>query len=389
MATNAPSNPNSPLVSVERQFETDIATGRTEVRMFVKMYFDARDSGLLADIGDRRWRTLCCLATYMDQHGVCNPSQARIARDLGIHRQRVNERIRELLQYRFSGRPVIQLEKRRVKTASGGRWASNVYQILPIANLRIFDQKRAPAAPLSGNPDSGPESADPDIGHRPMSGKPDTGNPDTNKNQSSNENTHGVREGDEASHLVCAFHGRNGSPARRPLPKEVSQAAALLQKHGADTAHYIVDYAVVAAQRTRFEMRHFGAVLSYVDEALEALHAQTQRRIREEHRRRRVTADASRTDFEAWRAAEVDRIQRELPKDTLLNLRRSVSEAILAKTKGKVPPGYETLLRIELMREIAATHDLPTFEEWSAATSNNLDHTAAADPAVNRAGRRA
>ena len=33
------------LVSVERQYETDVATGQTATRMFVKMYFAARDSG--------------------------------------------------------------------------------------------------------------------------------------------------------------------------------------------------------------------------------------------------------------------------------------------------------------------------------------------------------
>src|SRR5207245_560824 len=47
------------LLSVEFQTEVDVPSGRPERRMFLKMYFDARESGLLADIGDRRWRTLC------------------------------------------------------------------------------------------------------------------------------------------------------------------------------------------------------------------------------------------------------------------------------------------------------------------------------------------
>lgn len=103
-----------PLVSVERQYETDLATGKTQSRMFVKMYFEARDSGLLADIGDIRWRTLCCLATYMDADGQCRPSQARVARDLGISRQQANKRIRSLAEYRFEGRAVLRVEKTRL-----------------------------------------------------------------------------------------------------------------------------------------------------------------------------------------------------------------------------------------------------------------------------------
>ena len=76
---NQPGQELKTLVSIERQYETNLATGQTESRMFVKMYFAARNSGLLDDIGDRRWRTLCCLATYMDENGRCWPSQETIA----------------------------------------------------------------------------------------------------------------------------------------------------------------------------------------------------------------------------------------------------------------------------------------------------------------------
>ena len=47
-----------PLVTVEFQTEVDIATGNRERRLFVKMYFDARDSGLLAALPDELWNSL-------------------------------------------------------------------------------------------------------------------------------------------------------------------------------------------------------------------------------------------------------------------------------------------------------------------------------------------
>jgi hypothetical protein len=167
----------TPLVSVEFQTEINVATGAAERRMFVKMYFDARDSGLLAAIGDRRWRTLCALATYMDENGNCFPSQEIIARDLGISRQRVNERIQELLAFRFHDEPVLTVSKTRTHTNQGSRWGNNVYQLRPITGFSF------------GKPKS--DTADPYVrksGHRPMSGKPDTGNPDTNKSQGINKN---------------------------------------------------------------------------------------------------------------------------------------------------------------------------------------------------------
>lgn len=171
-----------PLVSVEFQTEVDLTTGRPNRRMFVKMYFDARDSGLLADIGDRRWRTLCALATYIDEKGCCYPSQARIAKDLGIRRQRVNERIQELLAYRFQGRPVINVRKARLATQNGGRWANNVYEILPVTGFQIFDAARSESSGSTTNSPYVRKS-----GHRPMSGTPDTGNPDTNQNYGLNK----------------------------------------------------------------------------------------------------------------------------------------------------------------------------------------------------------
>jgi len=171
-----------PLVTVEFQTELDVATGNREKRMFVKMYFEARDSGLLAALPDEFWKLLCCLATYMDENGNCYPSQARIAHDLGIHRQRVNERIQALLRFKFQGQPVLTMTKNRKKTSAGGRWANNVYHLDPIANFSIFDEKEI--LPAQTQPENRPSGAYVrKSGHRPMSGKPDTGNPDTNQIQ--------------------------------------------------------------------------------------------------------------------------------------------------------------------------------------------------------------
>jgi hypothetical protein len=100
-----------PLATVEFQTEIDVATGDREKRMFVKMYCDARDSGLLAALPDELWETLYCVATYMDDDGKCYPSQARLASDLGIRREHMNKRIKRLLAFRFHGEPIITMAK--------------------------------------------------------------------------------------------------------------------------------------------------------------------------------------------------------------------------------------------------------------------------------------
>jgi hypothetical protein len=148
MDSQANNEQRKPLVSVEFQTEVDVATGDRERRMFIKMYFEARDSGLLAAIPGELWKMLCCLATYMNEDGNCYPTQDRIARDLGIRRQRVNERIQDLLNFRFQGQPVLSLKP---KTRIRGRWSNNVYRIQPVSALKIFDKTEVPT--VSANPD--------------------------------------------------------------------------------------------------------------------------------------------------------------------------------------------------------------------------------------------
>ena len=133
-----------PLVTVEFQTEVDVATGNREKRMFVKMYFDARDSGLLAALPDELWKTLCCLATYMDEDGKCYPSQERLASDLGTRREHMNKRIKRLLAFRFQGEPVITMTKNRERRRGGSRWANNVYRLRPITGLAMFEEKDLP-----------------------------------------------------------------------------------------------------------------------------------------------------------------------------------------------------------------------------------------------------
>ena len=129
--------PGDPLVTVEIQREIDLLSGAWAERTFVKLYVAARESGLLAAISDRDWKTLCTLATYMDGDGYCFPSQAELAAAMGCSRQMANERVKSLAAFRFRGQQVLLVVKGE-RTAGGG-WARNGYRVLPIARLRIYD----------------------------------------------------------------------------------------------------------------------------------------------------------------------------------------------------------------------------------------------------------
>lgn len=136
------------LVSVESQTEYSITSGATETRIFVKMYVDAAKAGLIADMGAQNWTTLCVIASFMDAAGNCYPTQEQIARYLGVNRQTANKYVRNLVDYRWRGHPVIHAIRKRDE--NNGRWESTRYTVLPISQLAIFD---AVAEPLKEDSD--------------------------------------------------------------------------------------------------------------------------------------------------------------------------------------------------------------------------------------------
>jgi biotin operon repressor len=130
---------NDNLLSVETQREYSMTTGKSETRIFVKMYVDAVKSGLIADLGAERWQTLCVLASFMNERGECYPSQDHIASALNIRREAASKRIKSLCDYRWNGRPIVVKEQFREKGSS--RWKNAIYTILPLSQLAIFDGK--------------------------------------------------------------------------------------------------------------------------------------------------------------------------------------------------------------------------------------------------------
>ncbi len=180
-----------PLVTVEWQREVDVFTRETENRVFVKMYFDARDSGLLAAMPERLWKLLCLLATYMDENGLCYPSQTTIARDLGISRITANRWVQELLKFEFQGQHVASLVHLDQPRQLHGRWMHNVYQLYPITGLRIFDRER-PGKPTD---EKAGKAGSPTVYQKRYTEyqSTDTVNRYTNKNHSLNKKNVNVR----------------------------------------------------------------------------------------------------------------------------------------------------------------------------------------------------
>lgn len=68
--------------------------------------------------------------------------------------------------------------------------------------------------------------------------------------------------------LVQVFHRRLGRGSQQPSTAELAKCEGLIEQHGAEAARFLVEFALVEAKKSRFAMRDFGAVKTYVDEGL-------------------------------------------------------------------------------------------------------------------------
>ena len=101
-------------------------------QIFIKLYTAALDTGFLAAISDRDWKTLCVIALHMDAEGHCYPSLMTIARALGVNKSTASSRIQALLQFRWQDQPVVEAMRERRADGTLGR---QVYTILPLTPL--------------------------------------------------------------------------------------------------------------------------------------------------------------------------------------------------------------------------------------------------------------
>lgn len=172
----------------------------------------------------------------------------------------------------------------------------------------------------------------------------------TNSRQQTVDNTHGVRakrseeivSPNPAGALVAYFHERLGSaPGRQPTARELSQAARLLDGLDPERCRFAVDYAIERAAETKFQMRHFGAIESYVHDALGAFEAaQTARRRRNTELQKQREEDERREAERAeWRRlSPEERVERRI-QTNLLTFRivkgRDATEADIEELRRK------------------------------------------------------
>lgn len=313
-----------PLVTVEYQTEVDVGTGMRERRMFVKMYFDAVDDGLLREMSPRLWRGLCCVARYVDEQGVVRVSQERVADDLGLSREHAHKLLRDLVRFRrpSTGDSVLELVERGGLGGDGKKFRANVYRLHPVAGFQFGRGEGGSSVRPKGHTESSAElqrsvrpnghretrlPCDPD-GHRvpcdPQGHTYKSVKQENTQNgvcvglgQEEERRTEGLAEAPKkARELVASFRKAFGHPESRPATKaELEAASALLEANAEDFCQHFVRFAASSAERTKYAPRYFQGILGYVAEAKAEF---------DRSKRRLAAADAERAAAEAREEAQ-------------------------------------------------------------------------------------
>jgi hypothetical protein len=134
MAQNKDSIPMMEVI-IEKKF--DVLRKSWDSRVFTRLYQTIRTSGLLAKLPDKDFKTLICLATFVDAYGNCFPPREALAQGLGISSAEVAKRINSLLAFRWQGKPLVLAKKIK---GWKGMFETTVYSILPESGLRTLGE---------------------------------------------------------------------------------------------------------------------------------------------------------------------------------------------------------------------------------------------------------
>ena len=292
------------LVSVEFQDEIDLATGERTSRMFLKMYFDAYESGLLGALPAKLWQMLCAVSVHMDREGFCHPSHAGMAAKLGLKRETVSRRMKELLDFRFEGKPVITLERPSSKNPVTGTFSANRYRVLPISGLQFARPKEETHVTKKSPGKTKTQVTKTSPGNVPVTKKPGDENVTLTRTKNSTRTTQQnvCVDGKGEKELLAHFHQAFGRPEQgRFLKKEVVLAREVLANYGEEAALYLVDYVKQEAPNTNFSPRYFHAVEGYVDAAMGAFKKKQRGQVLAE-KRRQLAEEEELSRQQAWLA---------------------------------------------------------------------------------------
>lgn len=317
----AQEQPAEKLLSIEVQKEFDVLEKTWQERVFVKLYVAARSSGLLAAISDKDWKTLCAIATFMDEDGNCYPSQAEIARALGTNRSTANQRIASLIEFRFNGKPVLLKARLR---GEKGKFNSCRYTVLPVSNLHIFKGGDEAQSTVFGDSNLGASDT-----VEPNTVSSNLGNPNTNKNQRKREGC--LEEKQQPEEVVVQSSLQMGNLPEETRKKRKEELRAILHRYPQEVIDEALKRTVKAKKKGEVRkdiIRFFGGVCRNVEQEFKEVEERAEHESEKARKSGLRIAAALRDDL-----IKAGLNKEEIEKELLIHYEPSVVDQVMQELK--------------------------------------------------------
>jgi Replication initiator protein A len=148
--------------------------------------------------------------------------------------------------------------------------------------------------------------------------------------------------------------------------KETNLAAELIERYGYEDARDLVRFALEAAPNTKFEMKSFGAVRTYLPQWLASRDARAKARAQQEERAAREREERLRDAYEHARRQEAHRLIADTPPEELSAIEQDAT-ARWKREHGDLPtmPAIErTMVRVKTEQLVLDRSGFPPFETW-------------------------
>lgn len=109
----------------------------THEEVFHRVHLSFYTSGLAKELGATKTHILFAIASYMDEEGKCFPTHLQLSERTGISDKSIGKHVRELINFRIDGKPILLAEKYPTKAGN----FNYVYKILPLSQLSKFGEK--------------------------------------------------------------------------------------------------------------------------------------------------------------------------------------------------------------------------------------------------------
>ena len=175
-------------------------------------------------------------------------------------------------------------------------------------------------------------------------------------------------------HFYKVFHKVD---AHVPQSKETGQAVTLISQHGFKEARHVIEFARAEAEKTNFQIQHFGAVLSYTSRALSDL---IRAAAQETNRKAKPETAVPEKPDEQWLKGE-RRLSDLTPEQLQSRLQNAQSELLkensfLSRHWKEGSQTQDKMIRARVIRELGAEPmelmPMACMPEWALHLAQNL-----------------